>query len=75
MGGCEARSTRRSGRDRFLEQALAIALEGASFINMYPRGTALETAEELNPGGGLDADAARLISVVTSCRMQKRPRK
>ncbi len=46
-----------------VEQALAIALEGASFINMYPRGTALETAEELNPGGGLDADAARLISV------------
>jgi tetratricopeptide (TPR) repeat protein len=45
-----------------LEQALTIAMEGAGFISAYPRSNALETAEEIQPGGGLDKLMSQLIS-------------
>jgi len=45
-----------------LEQALTIAMEGAGFISAFPRSNALETAEELQPGGGLDKLMSQLIS-------------
>jgi serine/threonine protein kinase/tetratricopeptide (TPR) repeat protein len=48
--------------DGALEQALTISMEGAGFISTYSRPSALETAEELLPGSGLDVEMARLIS-------------
>ncbi len=48
--------------DSALEQALTIAMEGAGFISAYSRSSALETAEELQPGSGLDDEMAQLIS-------------
>ena len=48
--------------DSALEQALTIAMEGAGFISAYSRSSALETAEELQPGSGLDEEMAQLIS-------------
>ncbi len=48
--------------DGALEQALTMALEGASFVNAYARETA-RTVAQLPPGGKLDENAARLLSV------------
>ena len=48
--------------DGSLEQALAMALEGASFVNPYARETARNVAQ-LPPGAKLDENAARLVSV------------
>jgi len=45
-----------------LEQALNIAMEGAGFISAYSRPSAQKTAEELQPGSGLDGEMAQLIS-------------
>ena len=45
-----------------LEQALNIAMEGAGFISAYSRPSAQETAEEIEPGSGLDRLMAQLIS-------------
>jgi serine/threonine protein kinase/tetratricopeptide (TPR) repeat protein len=45
-----------------LEQALAIGIEGASFIGAYPRSEALRLQQQLAPGHALDLDLARLIA-------------
>jgi len=49
--------------DGLLEQALAVGVEGASFVNAYPRGDALKLATQLKPGGRLDDDAAALVAL------------
>jgi tetratricopeptide (TPR) repeat protein len=49
--------------DGSLEQALAIGIEGASFINAMRRDQALDAARELNLGNKLDEQTARLVSV------------
>jgi tetratricopeptide (TPR) repeat protein len=46
-----------------LEQALAIGIEGASFVANYPRADAVKLARTLRPEGGLDAAAAQLVAV------------
>ncbi len=45
-----------------LEQALAIALEGAPFISAYPRSDAQRTIARLQPDGRLDEAGARLVA-------------
>ena len=45
-----------------LETAMGTALEGASFVNLYSRGTAQDLVEKLDPGRRLDVSMARLIS-------------
>ena len=45
-----------------LEQALAIALEGAPFISAYPRQDAQKTIARLQTGGQLDEAGARLVA-------------
>jgi tetratricopeptide (TPR) repeat protein/tRNA A-37 threonylcarbamoyl transferase component Bud32 len=45
-----------------LEQALAIALEGAPFISAYPRSDAQRTIARLRPDGRLDEAGARLVA-------------
>ncbi|MBI2834373.1 MAG: protein kinase [Acidobacteria bacterium] len=46
-----------------VEQALAIAIEDASFITSYPRDRARQLAAEIRPGSRLDEASARLVSV------------
>jgi len=48
--------------DGALEQTLSIAMEGAGFINSYPRPNAQEVAEELMQDRALDETMARLVS-------------
>jgi tetratricopeptide (TPR) repeat protein len=49
--------------DGTLEPALALALEGASFISSYGRGAAQKLADQLKaPGTGLSLDRARLVA-------------
>jgi serine/threonine protein kinase/tetratricopeptide (TPR) repeat protein len=45
-----------------LETAMGTALEGASFVNLYSRGTARQLIEKLDPGRPLDVPMARLLS-------------
>jgi eukaryotic-like serine/threonine-protein kinase len=45
-----------------LEQTLATAMEGASFITAYPRANAQRLAAQMKPGSALDASMARLVS-------------
>jgi tetratricopeptide (TPR) repeat protein len=45
-----------------LEQALAIALEGAPFVFAYPRADAQRTIATLQPNGRLDEAGARLVA-------------
>jgi len=45
-----------------LEQALSIAIEGASFITTYSRATAQTQAAQLRPGAPLDLESARLVA-------------
>jgi serine/threonine protein kinase/tetratricopeptide (TPR) repeat protein len=45
-----------------LEQALSIAIEGASFITSYSRSTAQAQIAQRNPGAVLDLDQARLLA-------------
>lgn len=46
-----------------LDQALSVAMEGASFINAYPRGNAMVVAAQIKPGTTrLDETTARLVS-------------
>lgn len=52
-----------------LEQALAIAIEGASFVTNYPRGAAVKLAGELRPGSSLDAATAQLVAVREEIRV------
>ena len=50
--------------DGTLEPMFNVALEGASFINAYNRGSARQVATKLpNASGKLDEDAARLVAV------------
>ena len=49
--------------DGSLEQALGIAVEGASFITSFSRKSAADRARELRPGSRLDAAAAQLVAV------------
>ncbi len=50
--------------DNTLEPMLGLALEGASFINVYSRGDARKLAEKLpNPTNKLDEQTARLVAV------------
>jgi len=50
--------------DGTLEPMVNVALEGASFINAYNRGTARSLAQKLpRPTGKLDEQAARLVAV------------
>jgi tetratricopeptide (TPR) repeat protein len=49
--------------DGSLEQALAISMEGASFITSYARHTALKVAVQISEEGRLDQAGARLVSV------------
>ena len=44
------------------EQALSIAMEGAGFISAFPRASAQEIAEQLQPGSALDEKTARLVA-------------
>ena len=45
-----------------LETAMGTALEGASFVNLYSRGSAHQLIDKLDPGRPLDVPMARLIS-------------
>lgn len=49
--------------DGSLEAALTIGLEGASFVNSYPRTNATAVAERINRAGKLDEETARLVSM------------
>jgi serine/threonine protein kinase/tetratricopeptide (TPR) repeat protein len=50
--------------DNTLEPMLGVALEGASFINVYSRGDARKLASKLpNPSDKLDEQSARLVAV------------
>ena len=50
--------------DNTLEPMLGVALEGASFINVYSRGDARKLAEKLpKPSDKLDEQTARLVAV------------
>jgi eukaryotic-like serine/threonine-protein kinase len=48
--------------DGAVEQALRIAIEGASFINDYPRAEAALVAEQLGRPGRIDESVARLVA-------------
>lgn len=50
--------------DNSLEPMLGVALEGASFVNLYSRGDARKLAESLpNPTSKLDESSARLVAL------------
>ena len=59
--------TNRTGEPVFdgtLEPALNVAMEGASFVNAFNRGTARKLAQKLpNPSDKLDEQPARLVAV------------
>ena len=46
-----------------LEQALAVGVEGATFVNAYPRRDALRLAGQIKPGGSLDDATAVLVAL------------
>jgi tetratricopeptide (TPR) repeat protein len=48
--------------DGTLAQSLSLAMEGASFVTMFGRGDAARIARQLNPGGAVDEQVARLIA-------------
>jgi tetratricopeptide (TPR) repeat protein len=49
--------------DGSLEQALNIGLESASFVTAFKRSAAEQLLETLRPGGKLDEEGARLVSI------------
>lgn len=49
--------------DASLEQALNIGLEAATFITAYKRTSATRLLESIQPGGTLDEEGARLVSL------------
>jgi len=49
--------------DGALEQALAIGIEGASFVTAYQRPAALRLANQIEPGSKLNESVARLVSM------------
>lgn len=48
--------------DGLIEQALAIGIEGASFVTAYPRRDALRIGQQIDPGRPLNEDLALLVS-------------
>ena len=48
--------------DGVVEQALSLGVEGASFINSFPRRDALRSAEAIKPGSKLNEEIARLVA-------------
>lgn len=49
--------------DGTLEPAIGLAMEGASFVNAYPRGDARKAAQKLQPGStALDNNLARAVA-------------
>ena len=48
--------------DGVVEQALSLGIEGASFINSFPRREALRAAAAIKPGSRLDEETARLVA-------------
>jgi eukaryotic-like serine/threonine-protein kinase len=48
--------------DGLIEQALAVGIEGASFVTTFPRRDALRLAEQIRPGAPLDEEGARLLA-------------
>src|SRR5262249_55494590 len=48
--------------DGVVEQALSLGIEGASFINAFPRRDALRSAEAIKPGSKLNEETARLVA-------------
>jgi serine/threonine protein kinase/tetratricopeptide (TPR) repeat protein len=48
--------------DGVVEQALSLGIEGASFINSFPRRDAMRSAEAIKPGSKLDEETARLVA-------------
>jgi len=48
--------------DGVVEQALSLGIEGASFINAFPRREALRAAEAIKPGSKLNEETARLVA-------------
>lgn len=55
--------------DGTLEQALALGIEGASFVTAYPRNTALSQARRLELGDSLNLETARLVAARQDVRM------
>ena len=49
--------------DGVVEQALTLGIEGASFINAYPRRDALRVAGTIKPGARLDEETAKLVAL------------
>jgi tetratricopeptide (TPR) repeat protein/tRNA A-37 threonylcarbamoyl transferase component Bud32 len=49
--------------DGVVEQALSLGIEGASFVNAYPRRDALRAAAAIKPGAKLDEAVARLVAL------------
>jgi len=49
--------------DGLLEQALAVGVEGATFVSAYPRRDALRLAGQIKPGGHLDDATAVLVAL------------
>jgi serine/threonine protein kinase len=49
--------------DGVVEQALSLGIEGASFVNSFPRRDALRAAAAIKPGAKLDEQTARLVAL------------
>jgi tetratricopeptide (TPR) repeat protein len=49
--------------DGLVEQALAVGVEGASFVSAYPRRDALRAMERIRPGAPLTEANARLLAI------------
>jgi serine/threonine protein kinase/tetratricopeptide (TPR) repeat protein len=49
--------------DGVVEQALSLGIEGASFVNAFPRRDALRAAAAIKPGAKLDEPTARLVAL------------
>ena len=49
--------------DGVIEQALTLGIEGASFVNAFPRRDALRAAAQIKPGARLDEAVARLVAL------------
>jgi serine/threonine protein kinase/tetratricopeptide (TPR) repeat protein len=58
-----ANSTQEPVFDGLLEQALAVGVEGATFVSAYPRRDALRLAGQIKPGGHLDDSTAVLVAL------------
>lgn len=49
--------------DGVVEQALSLGIEGASFVNSFPRRDALRAAAAIKPGARLNEQTARLVAL------------